>query len=466
MKYISTRGRAKPLSFAEVVMAGVASDGGLYVPEQLPSFTTKELSEMSGMSYIDLAFAIIRKFKDDSINDDDLYAIIETAYNNFTHKDITPLRKISANEYLLELFHGPTLSFKDCALQFLGGLFDYYLNKLKRKVIVIGATSGDTGSAAIEGCYRSNWIDLFILHPHDRISPVQRKQMASVISDNVHNLAVKTDFDGCQNIVKTLFNDQGFLENKTSFVAINSINWCRIMAQIVYYFYAWFKLPQPIIGDLIFSVPTGNFGDVFAGYLAKNMGLPIKKLVIATNANDILDRFIKNNDYSRHGLIATSSPSMDIQVASNFERLLFDVYDRDSEKLSEIMKGLGSAITSVSEDKLIKIRETFASDSASDDIIFKTISQIYSSSGLIIDPHTATAVYAARNNNLVENNTVIELATAHPAKFPEGLLKAGVPSVALPYQIDDLMSKDEKYQIIDPDIKTIKGYIIEARKSN
>ncbi|MDC0887863.1 threonine synthase, partial [Porticoccus sp.] len=322
MKYVSTRGKAPILSFEEAMLAGLASDGGLYVPEKIPNFSKEEISSWSDLTYEELAFKIMSPFIDGEVPDDDLRLLIKKTYSTFRHKAIAPLVQTARNEFILELFHGPTLAFKDFALQFLGNLMDYVLKKRNQRVVVMGATSGDTGSAAIEGCRHSKHLDIFILHPHNRVSEVQRRQMTTVLQDNVFNIALDGNFDDCQNMVKNSFSDQTFLPKDRQLVAVNSINWVRIMAQIVYYFYAGLALNSPH-RRVSFSVPTGNFGDIFAGYLAKQMGLPIDQLVIATNSNDILHRCISNNDLSIKTLVQSLSPSMDIMVSSNFERMLF-----------------------------------------------------------------------------------------------------------------------------------------------
>jgi threonine synthase len=459
MDYVSTRGTAPTLSFEAVVMAGVASDGGLYVPQNLPIFSSVELESMRHLSYQELAFKIMQPFVVGALDDAVLQRLINEAYASFEHPKIAPLVPLRENEYILELFHGPTLAFKDFALQFLGRLFDYVLQRQKKHVTIIGATSGDTGSAAIEGCRHSRYVNLFILHPKGRISEVQRRQMTSVLAENVHNLAVESDFDFCQETVKHLFNDQGFLEGKSQFVAINSINWCRIMAQIIYYFYAYFALGKTA-RKVSFSVPTGNFGDIYAGYLAKKMGLPIEKLVIATNTNDILHRFLSQNDYSRATLTPTLSPSMDIQVSSNFERLLFDLYDQDGKVIATLMQDFANGKLSVSPGKLAKAREIFASCRVDDATICQTIRTIYEESNMVIDPHTATGVYAARHCVSGTNEIpVVTLATAHPAKFPEASQKSGVPVQSLPTHLAGLLTKEERYQAIKPDLEAIKAYV-------
>jgi len=332
VKYISTRGAAPALGFEDVLLTGLAPDGGLYVPETLPRFTQEEIASWAGLPYSILAFNVMYPFVEGSIPEDDFRAMIDETYSAFDHTAVAPLVQLDQNEWVLELFRGPTLAFKDFALQLLGRLLDHVLQKRNERVVILGATSGDTGSAAIEGCKHCDNVDIFILHPHNRVSDVQRKQMTTVQSNNVFNIAVEGNFDDCQQMVKDSFNDQSFL-NGTRLVAVNSINWARIMAQIVYYFSASLSLGGPS-RSVSFSVPTGNFGDIFAGYLARNMGLPINQLIVATNRNDILHRFISQNNYKLEGLHHTLSPSMDIMVSSNFERLMFDLYGRDGKALA------------------------------------------------------------------------------------------------------------------------------------
>lgn len=458
MRYRSTRGKAASLSFEEVVLTGVASDGGLYVPEELPVFSQEKIRSMVGMSYQELAFEVMYPFVQTDIDTVTLRKLIADAYHSFRHPEITPLVKLNEQEYVLELFHGPTLAFKDIALQFLGRLFDHVLHKTKQHVTVIGATSGDTGSAAIEGCKDSEYINMFILHPKGRISDIQRLQMTTILADNVFNIAVESDFDFCQTTIKELFNDQQFLKGKTQFVAINSINWCRIMAQIVYYFYASFRLGGPDKA-VSFSVPTGNFGDIYAGFLAKQMGLPIHKLIIATNENDILHRFLSANDYSRGQLKATLSPSMDIQVSSNFERLLFDLYDHDGNAVFKAMEAFKQGKLTVGDKELQTARKTFLSHRTSDDETCAMIRQVYDESGMVIDPHTATAVCAARAHSPENHVPMVILATAHPVKFTQSLEKSGVPVPPLPKHLADLPQRPERYQVLKADINLLKDYI-------
>ena len=461
MKFISTRGDAPVLSFEEVVLTGLASDGGLYVPETIPSFSKEEIASWAGLSYQELAFKIITPFVDGEISDNDLKAIIEKAYSSFRHDAIAPLVQTGHNEWILELFQGPTLAFKDFALQFLGHLLDFILAKRKQKVVVMGATSGDTGSAAIEGCRRCENIDIFILHPHKRVSDVQRRQMTTVLSDNVYNIALEGNFDDCQNMVKASFRDQSFLPDGRQLVAVNSINWARIMAQIVYYFYSALALGAPH-KEVSFSVPTGNFGDIFAGYLAKKMGLPIDQLLIATNSNDILHRCISENDHSKQPLHHSLSPSMDIMVSSNFERLLFDLYGRDGAEIKRLMSEFESGSMILSESVLADARTLFSSCRLDDQETLDVIADVFQNCEYLLDPHTAIGVAAARAKRRDHKTPMVCLATAHPAKFPEAILKAGdIGEPELPHHMSDLFDREERYQVLKDDIKSVQQYIAE-----
>lgn len=460
MKYISTRGSAPKLSFEDAVIAGLASDGGLYVPEEYPEFTPAQIASFAGLSYEELFLEITRPFIDGAIPDGDLKDIIAKSYAGFRHEAIAPLKQLGNQEFLLELFHGPTLAFKDFALQFLGRVFDYILTKRKQDVVIVGATSGDTGSAAIEGCRHSKHVQIFIMHPHKRVSDVQRRQMTTILADNVHNLALEGNFDDCQQIVKELFADQSFLGGK-QLVAVNSINWCRIMAQIVYYFYAALQLGAPA-KSIAFSVPTGNFGDIFAGYIAYKMGLPIKQLIIATNKNDILHRCLENNDYSRGTLEHSLSPSMDIQVSSNFERLLFSLYDNDGAAITKLMdefKNTGSL--KIDSAKLEKARSLFSSLNVDDSKTCDTIREVFGQTGELLDPHTAIGVRAARTKRKYKDVPMVTLATAHPAKFSDAIEKAGLSKAPLPEKLHDLHSREERYNVIPNDIVAVKKVITE-----
>ncbi len=459
MKYISTRGQAPALSFDEVVLTGLAPDGGLYVPETLPQFSAEEIASWAGLPYQELAFKVMHPFVAGTVSDADFKKIIDDAYAGFRHQGIAPLVQTGHNEWILELFQGPTLAFKDFALQFLGHLLDHLLKKRNQKVVVMGATSGDTGSAAIEGCRRCDNIDIFIMHPHNRVSDVQRRQMTSVLAPNVFNIALEGNFDDCQNMVKASFGDQSFLPEGRQLVAVNSINWARIMAQIVYYFYAGIALGAPH-RPVAFSVPTGNFGDIFAGYLAKKMGLPIDQLVIATNSNDILHRCISGNDHSKHQLQHTLSPSMDIMVSSNFERMLFDLYNRDGNAIRQLMDDFKSGAMVLSESALVKARELFTSYGVSDEVTVDIIRDVFERTEYLLDPHTAIGVEAARQTRRRQDIPMVCLATAHPAKFPEAVRKAGqAQDPALPHHMRDLFTREERYSVLPQDLAKVQQFI-------
>lgn len=464
MKYISTRSTAQSLNFEEVVLQGLASDGGLYVPEFLPKFDAAKIEQLRKLNYENLFFEVTEHFVAGEIDSKTYKEIIADSYRNFFHSAIAPLKQLSPNEFLLELFHGPTLAFKDFALQFLGNLLNHFLQKTGEKIVIIGATSGDTGSAAIQGCKACKNADIFILHPLNRVSEVQRKQMTTVLADNVHNIALQGNFDDCQAMVKKMFGDQEFLKGKRM-VAVNSINFARIMAQIVYYFYAALRLGVNEKNPISFAVPTGNFGDIYAGFLAKKMGLNIKKLIIATNENDILHRFLQNNDYRRGASRDTVSPSMNIQVSSNFERLLFDSYKsrKSEEKVAELMKEferVGSL--KVDEEILKKIREEFDSYSIDDQQTLAKIKEILAKTGELLDPHTAIGV-AASNQFVVSKNysgeLVVTLATAHPAKFPDAVVEATGEQPKLPAFMRDLFSREEKMEVLDNNLASVTQFI-------
>jgi threonine synthase len=462
VKYISTRGAAPALGFEDVVLTGLASDGGLYVPETLPQFSAEEIAGWAGLPYRDLAFRIISPFVAGAIPDADLKRIIDTSYDSFRHQAIAPLVQTGHNEWVLELFQGPTLAFKDFALQFLGHLLDYILAKRRQKVVVLGATSGDTGSAAIEGCRRCENVDIFILHPYQRVSEVQRRQMTTVLERNVHNIAVQGNFDDCQNLVKASFADQSFLPEGRQLVAVNSINWARIMAQIVYYFYAALALGAPH-RKISFSVPTGNFGDIFAGYLAQRMGLPIDQLVIATNCNDILHRCISRNDHSTQPLQHSLSPSMDIMVSSNFERMLFDLYDRDGGTIRQLMghfREIGGLV--LAPEALAKAQALFSSYRLSDEETVAVIREVFETTEYLLDPHTAIGLQAGRKTRRSAAVPMVCLATAHPAKFPEAVKQAGQEQdPPLPHHMRDLFEREERYQVLANDLSSLKQFIAE-----
>ena len=459
MKYISTRGQAPALNFEEVLLAGLASDGGLYVPEQLPVFTQEEIASWAGLSYAELALKIISPFVNDCISDADLKVMIDETYAGFNHSAVAPLKELGTNEWVLELFHGPTLAFKDFALQLLGRLMDHVLEKRGEHLVIMGATSGDTGSAAIEGCRHSKHVDIFILHPHNRVSEVQRRQMTTILADNVFNISLEGNFDDCQEMVKASFADQGFLKGM-KLGAVNSINWARIMAQIVYYFSASLAVGGPH-RPVAFSVPTGNFGDIFAGYLAKQMGLPISQLVVATNRNDILHRAIAGNDMSKSQLVHTLSPSMDIMVSSNFERMLFDIYDRDGAAISDLMNRFRTESVSLDPARWEKIRELFDSFAVDDDATCQTIADIHAETGYLLDPHTAIGVKAARECIRDKAVPMITLATAHPVKFPDAVIKAELTAPALPAHLTDLFEREERLTVLENDLSAVQKFISE-----
>lgn len=466
MKYVSTRGAALSLSFEDVVLQGLATDGGLYVPEFLPKFSASKIAQMRHMTYQEIFFEVTEHFIGDEIDSATYKKIIAKSYRNFSHEAIAPLKQLSHNEFLLELFHGPTLAFKDFALQFLGNLLDYFLQKRGEKIVIIGATSGDTGSAAIQGCKACNNATIFILHPHNRVSEVQRKQMTTVLSENVFNIALQGNFDDCQAMVKKMFGDQKFL-NGRRMVAVNSINFARIMAQIVYYFYAASRLGVGDKAPISFAVPTGNFGDIYAGYLAKKMGLNIKKLIIATNANDILHRFLQSNDYSRSDAKDTISPSMNIQVSSNFERLLFDAYKerKSEEKLAKLMIEFErSGALKADHEVLYDIKKDFDSYAFDDVETAAKIAEVFHKTGEVLDPHSAIGV-AASNQFVKSKNyadeVVVTLATAHPAKFPEAVVKSTGKNPELPSFLKDLFAHEERMEIVQNNVDLVKKFISE-----
>ena len=461
MKYISTRGGGTPQSFEQVLLTGLAPDGGLYVPEELPSFSPEQIASWRDLSYVDLALAVISPFIGDALQPDELKRIITESYADFGHPEVAPLTALREHEYLLELYHGPTLAFKDFALQVLGRLLDHVLTKNDQRVVILGATSGDTGSAALEGCRHSDRVDIFILHPHQRVSEVQRRQMTTVPGDNVFNLAVEGNFDDCQRIVKAAFSDQSFLPDDRQLVAVNSINWARILMQIVYYFAAALRLGAPD-RQVSFSVPTGNFGDIYAGYLAKQMGLPVDQLVVATNQNDILHRFISNNDYSKTQLSKTYSPSMDILVSSNFERYLFDLFGRDSAQLTDFMLRSSKERLSVSESQWQAVQAVFDSASVSDETTCQVISETAAELDKLLDPHTAIGVESGRLTRKSPQVPMITLATAHPAKFSEAITVAGLDLPELPAHLADLFEREERYSVIANDLGEVSAFISAA----
>ncbi len=461
IKYISTRGGAKPQIFEQVLLSGLAPDGGLYVPESWPQIDIKSLK---GKSYIEIAEIVMYPFVKGSIERKYFKDILKQTYNCdiFRNKDIVPLHHLDGygkdNIYIMEQFHGPTIAFKDVALQLLGRLFDYVLTKRNEHITIVGATSGDTGSAAIEGCKSCSNIDIFILHPWGRVSDVQRKQMTTIDAPNVHNIAIEGSFDDCQNMVKSMFNDKEF-RHAVNLVAVNSINWARIMAQIVYYFTTSLKLGAPE-KEISFIVPTGNFGNVFAAYCAQNMGLPIKTLGISSNKNDILTRFFESGKMKMSKAHATLSPSMDIQISSNFERYLFDLLDRDANHLANLMTRFKETGTIALNDTYMqKARAQFKSSCADDDETLEIIKEIYDKTGYILDPHTAVGMKGTKKIAKEESGAVILLGTAHPAKFPDAVEKAIGIRPALPEHLSDLFERKEIMQKLPNDLNKIMDYV-------
>ena len=464
MRYISTRGEAPALGFEDVLLTGLATDGGLYVPESLPHFSLEEIRSWRGLSYSELAFNIMYPFVDDAIPESDFRQMLEETYGVFAHKAIAPLVQLDTNEWVLELFRGPTLAFKDFALQLLGRLLDYVLERRGEHAVIMGATSGDTGSAAIEGCRRCEHVDIFILHPHERVSEVQRRQMTTVPGGNIHNIAVKGNFDDCQRMVKASFGDQSFMGGKVRLAAVNSINWARIMAQIVYYFQASLSLGGPD-RSMAYSVPTGNFGDIFAGYLAKKMGLPISQLVIATNRNDILHRFMSGNRYEQHQLEHTLSPSMDIMVSSNFERLLFDMHGRDGAAVKRLLENAAKGPVSIEDYRWRHARRLFDSEAVDDKTTCEIIRQVYDDNEYLLDPHTAIGVKAARACRRDSSVPMITLGTAHPAKFPDAIAAAGLSlKPELPPHMADLFEREERYTVLENNLTAVQDFMAEQWK--
>ena len=460
MKYVSTRGEAPDLNFEQVLLTGLARDGGLYLPETFPKISIEEIGAMSGKSYQEIAFQVMAPFVCPEIPEDDFKGLIDQAYSSFRHDAIVPLAQLDNNEWILELFHGPTLAFKDVALQLLGHLFEYVLAKRDEKITIVGATSGDTGSAAIDCVQGRSCAEIFMLHPNGRVSDVQRKQMTTVIKGNVHNIAIEGDFDNCQALVKALFNDLEF-RDKINLSAVNSINWARVMAQIVYYFTSAVALGAPE-RKVAFSVPTGNFGDVYAGYIAKQMGLPIEQLIVATNVNDILSRTLSNGEYKIGDTIPTISPSMDIQVSSNFERLLYNIYDGNGAEIRNLMDNLKqSGQFNISDEQLEKAKVIFDAIRVNEELTKETIGDVFKRSGQVIDPHTAVGVSAARTERRDDKTPMISLSTAHPAKFPEAVEEVTGEHPALPPHMSDLFEREEKFDVLPNDIDVLKKYILD-----
>jgi len=452
MKYVSTRDNSKEFSFEDVFIKGLADDGGLYVPKSLRKFSNDDLSKLKDLKYQELATEIIYHYSSDFISKNELSSIVEKSYSTFREKNVVKISDIG-NFRLLELFHGPTLAFKDVAMQFIGNLYEYYLSKKNEKINIVVATSGDTGSAAIDAIKGKSNLNIFVLHPNNKISSVQRKLMTTVDEKNVFNIAIDGNFDDCQNIVKQMFSDLEFSKS-INMSGVNSINWARIIAQSVYYFYSYLKLDtnKPIS----FSVPTGNFGDVFAGYLSKKMGLPIDKLIVATNENDILHRAISKGDYVSKEVKETISPSMDIQLASNFERLIYYINNSDSAKTADIMKKIKQNSYQIDNQSLEIIQKDFLSESCNEDETLSIIKKAYEEINMILDPHTAVGLGAAKKLSL---DDCVVLSTAHPCKFPETTKNAINKHEKLPEELQHVLNKDENFQVLKNNTEEVKNFI-------
>lgn len=461
MKYVSTRGSAQALDFEQVTLAGLASDGGLYLPESWPQFSAEEIGALAGLSYVDTAMAIMAPFVAGSLTEDELRDLCSAAYGRFAHNAVTPLIQLDHRHWMLELFHGPTLAFKDVALQLLGLLFEKFLSRRDDHLTIVGATSGDTGSAAIDAVAGREKVDIFMLHPDGRVSDVQRRQMTTVRAPNVHNIAIDGSFDDAQALVKAMFNDAEF-RARYNLSAVNSINWARLMAQVVYYFYAAVRLGAPE-REVAFSVPTGNFGDVFAGYVAAKMGLPVARLIVATNVNDILHRALSQGDYSQGNVVATATPSMDIQVSSNFERLLFDVGRRDGKALAEQMRGFEATkamrLTNAQRQGAAAL---FTSHRVDADHMNLALRWAFEGAGQVIDPHSAVGLAAAlAAEDIAADVPVVTLATAHPGKFRDAVERATGVRPGLPSRVGTLFDREEAYARLPANFGDVTAYIAE-----
>ena len=457
MEYISTRNTQKIFSFKDIFLKGLAPDGGLFVPKKIPLYTSQELEKFRNLSYNDLATKIILKFCGDEFNETEVKVLVNDSYKNFRAKDVVEIKKLGKIN-LLELFHGPTLAFKDIALQVVGNMYEKILGKYNLKVNVVVATSGDTGAAAISAIRERKNMKIFVLHPDNKISEIQRKFMTTVNSSNVFNIALASNFDECQKFVKSMFADKDF-SSSIHMSGVNSINWLRIAVQIVYYFFSYFKITEKD-EKINFSVPTGNFGNIYAGYIAKMMGLPINKLVIATNSNDILKRTVNTGIYKPLKVEHTVSPSMDIQIASNFERLIFDACSYNSNRMLKLMDDLNlRGEFKLEKEELRKIRESFCSESLSEGETKSVIKEVYKNQGMLIDPHTAVAI-GAINKISLEGNTTI-LATAHPSKFSDVVMKETGIKPNLPENLKNILVEKEKYEKLPKDLKKIQNYILE-----
>ena len=454
MRYISTRGGVKPIGFAQAVMMGLATDGGLLLPAEFPKLDSATLGEWAGMGFSDLAVQVMLPFVEGDLSREELTDLVKRSYRSFSNSEITPVVRVG-DLHILELFHGPTAAFKDVALQFLGNLFELLLERDGGHLNILGATSGDTGSAAIYGVRGQKRIDIFILHPHNRVSAIQERQMTTVLDENVHNIAIEGTFDDGQRIVKALFNDLDF-KREYSLGAVNSINWARILAQVVYYFYAWGRVSEGDVSRKVrFSVPTGNFGDIFAGYVAMRMGLPVEQLVLATNRNDILTRFVNTGTYQARSVHHTISPSMDIQISSNFERYLYYLLDEDPKQVCGLMEQMANTgEMTVSAEKLEEVKRIFSAVAVSEEQTLEQIRETRAENDYILDPHTAVGVKAAK-----PYPGTVCLATAHPAKFGDAVKKAIGIEAPPPASLQGLMEKETRCQRLPAETQAVKRYI-------
>lgn len=460
MLYKSTRGNSPEVPFSQVLLGGLAPDGGLYMPERFPQFTKEEINSWSDLEFHQLASNILFPFVDGEIDRVIFSKLVEEAYETFDTDNVVELKEISGNRWVLELFHGPTLAFKDVAMQLLGSLLNHFAQERGEKIVVLGATSGDTGAAAISACSRHENVEVYILYPHGKVTDFQRKQMTTTQSENVFPMAIETDFDGCQDIVKQMFLDDDLKNKKVRFIAANSINWARCMTQSVYFFWTYLRLNQ-LQDELTFSIPSGNFGHAYAGWTAKEMGLPIKRLLIATNTNDVLHKAFSLNNYEKSEVIQTLAPSMDISVASNFERLLYNLYDNNSSMLAAAMSAFPEQSISIPKDKQDLMSNFFKSHKSDDEEILEQIERTYDAIGYMLDPHTATGVKAG-NHLSPDDEPVVVMGTAHPAKFSEAIEKAVVGyNSEIPIKLQEAFKQEEIFNLLPKDYSKIKDFILK-----
>ena len=463
VRYISTRGGVPPVGFEQALFAGLAADGGLYLPDHWPRLGPDRLEALQGAPFEEVAQAVLTPFLGDELDAATFRRLLERSYAGFAHRAVAPLRQIDARLWLLELFHGPTLAFKDVAMQLLGRLFEHFLERSGRRITIVGATSGDTGAAAVDAFADRANVAIVVLHPHGRISEVQRRQMTTVQAANVVNIAVQGTFDDCQRLLKALFADPAF-RDEVGLAAVNSINWARVMAQVVYFVTSALALGAPW-RRIAYSVPTGNFGDVYAGYVAHMMGLPVQRLVVGTNQNDILARFFATGTYRLGEVRATMSPSMDIQVASNFERLLFELCAHDGEAVQALMGRLADARGfDLAPELLGRARELFEAERVDEDATARTIKEIFERTGMIIDPHTAVGVAAARPH-VEQGVPMVVLSTAHPAKFPEAIRRSIGVLPPRPARVEQLLAGEERYEVLSGDLAAVKARVRQAARA-